>query len=419
MTVLVVGAGLQGLATARALLDRDVPVTVVDGREDVALETSYANAGMLTPSLPEPWNGPGAGGDLARSLFRTNTSLRFRPTALPSYFLWGIRFLRNSRTASFEYSTRRNYELAKYSLGKTLALSHERRFEFDLSENGTLCIFETSDELESRWQICEKLMEHGLRAERLSPGEVFAFQPSLENAARPIAGGISLPDDARGDAHRFCRALAESIVEDGGEIRTETEVSRLVIESGRVAGLDTSQGRIDGSKVVVAAGVWSPPLMQGAGIPVPVKPAKGYSLTWAGVDRNQVPDVALLDESAHVVISTFGDRLRIVGMAEFSGFDRSIPASRIDYLVGVLRSLLPHVAASLDPAGALAWSGLRPMSADGRPLIGPTDIEGLYLNAGHGALGWTLALGSGHLLADLVSGMPPSVDPLPFLPGRR
>lgn len=419
MTVLVVGAGLEGLATARALLDRDIPVIVADVREGVALETSFANAGMLTPSLPEPWNGPGAGGDLVRSLFRANTSLRFRPTCLPSYFSWGIRFLRHSNRASYEYSTVCNYELARYSLDRTLALSREKQFEFDLSRNGTLCIFDTSEELETRWQLCEQLMERGLRAERLSPGQVAHFQPSLENAARRIAGGIRLPDDARGDAHRFCRALAATILEDGGEIRTATEVKGLAVEAGRVTGLDTAGGRMDGSRVVVAAGVWSPLLMRRVGIPVPVKPAKGFSLTWGDIDRSRAPDVALLDESAHAVISTFGDRLRIVGMAEFCGFDQSIPQSRVDYLVGVLRKLLPHLSESLDVARAAAWAGLRPMSADGRPLIGPIGMDGLYVNTGHGALGWTLAMGSGHLLADLITGRKPATDPGPFLPDSR
>jgi D-amino-acid dehydrogenase len=312
-----------------------------------------------------------------------------------------------------------NYALAKYSLAKTIEVSRERHLDYDLSERGSLCIFDSPGDLEKRWAICQRLMELGLTAERLTRDEVANFQPSLGAVTPTLAGGIRFPDDARGDAHRFCRGLAQTIVNDGGEIRTGITVERVISEGGRVISLETNAGSISADRIVVAAGVWSPSLLKGIGVQVPVKPAKGFSITIEGVEQSEVPDVAVLDESSHAVVSTFGSRLRIVGMAEFCGFDKSIPRSRIDYLHGVLRKLLPELANSVEEHTSSEWAGLRPMSADGRPLIGTTSIKGLFLNTGHGALGWTLAMGSGNLLADVIAGLPPETDAVPFaLDGR-
>lgn len=416
MTHLVIGGGLIGLATARALLDRGERVVVLEAREGVGLETSYANGGMLTPSLPEPWNSPGIGRHLLRALFDRRAPVRFSPVALPSLLGWGIRFLRNSSLQRYRASVLANYRLCRYSVDSTLELVERLGLECDLSEVGTLCVFDTGEELDERWDVCRKLMTLGMQAERIAARQIADYEPALAECAHHYAGGIVLPDDARGDAHLFCRGLAQSIREAGGEIHADTTVSAIAVRHGRVHGVQTGAKFLAADRVVIAAGARSPALLAPLNIRCPVKPAKGYSITIERDSAEGLPQRSILDESAHAVVGSFGARLRVVGTAEFAGFDPSIPAHRIDGLFRVLQKVLPGVAASIERDTAACWAGLRPMSADGRPIIGPTPVEGLYLNAGHGALGWTMAVGSGLLLADLMARRRPAVDPSPYLP---
>jgi D-amino-acid dehydrogenase len=417
MTHLVVGGGLIGLSTARALLDRGERVVVLEAREGVGLETSFANGGMLTPSLPEPWNGPGIGRHLLRALFDRRAPVRFSPAALPSLLGWGIRFLRNSTLQRYRASVLANYALCRYSVDSAFELVERLGLAFDFSDVGTLCVFDNEEELDERWDVCRKLMTLGMRAERIGAAQIANYEPALGQSAQRYAGGIVLPDDARGDAHLFCRGLAQSIRAAGGEIHANTAVSAIAVRQGRVHGVQTGAQFLAADRVVVAAGARSPALLGPLGIRCPVKPAKGYSITIERDSAGDLPKRSILDESAHAVVGSLGSRLRVVGTAEFAGFDPSIPAHRIDGLFRVLHKVLPDVAVSIERDAAACWAGFRPMSADGRPIIGPTPVEGLYLNAGHGALGWTMAVGSGLVLADLMAGRRPAVDPSPFLPG--
>jgi D-amino-acid dehydrogenase len=419
MPTLVIGAGLSGLATAQVLAERGAAVRVLEAREGVALETSYANAGMLTPSMPEPWNGPGVYRDLAASLIGSQQSMRVRWRTLPSLARWGLSFLRNSSAPRYQAAVRDNYALASYSREKTLALVDHFGSRYALLDTGTLCVSRSAGDLAARRDLCTMLERHGLCWREVGREELVALEPALADVAERLSGGIWLPDDAVGDAQLFCRELAREVTAGGGHIDTRIAVSGLVVRNGSIAGVDTSHGRIDAQRVVVAAGARSPGILRHAGLSLPVKPAKGYSLTFDCRNVDGVPGVALVDEAAHAVITPFADRFRVVGFAEFAGFDRSIATSRMDTLYAALESLLPGLAAKVDRAAARPWCGFRPMSSDGRPHVGATGIGGLFLNAGHGALGWTMAMGSAHLLADLVFGDEPAIDARPFQPLRR
>jgi len=419
MRIIIIGGGLIGLASAQALIERGHDVLVLEAREDVGLETSYANGGMLTPSLPEPWNGPGVLTHLLQSLFDPRAALKLRPRVLPSLVGWGIAFLRNSRESRYLAATEDNYRLAVFSLARTLDVSRRLALNYDLAERGTLCLFEDRANLENRRQVCELLAPLGLRFEDYTPAAVVAAEPLLAPIRDRLVGGIWLPDDARGDAHRFCQALAVAIREQGGEIRTGTRVQALVRVKGRVAAVLTGDGEVAADRIVVAAGVDSSLLLRGVGVRVAVQPAKGYSITIDAGDLGPLPSAAIADDASHAVVTTFGTRLRVVGTAEFAGFDKRLTPARIDNLHRILAHLLPRLAARISPADDQPWAGLRPLSADGRPYIGPTSIPGLFVNTGHGALGWTLAMGSGHLLAGLLDGTPTAVDPTPFLPCRH
>ena len=416
--LLIIGGGLIGLATAQVLVEQGEHVRVLVAREGVGLETSFANGGLLTPSMPEPWNGPGVYRHLAASLFRSSSSMQLRLRALPSLLSWGITFLRNSTPGRFYSATDDNYRLAVYSLDKTLALSERLQFDYDFLDAGTLSVFQNAEQMAERQAISDHLACHGLMSVTVVRDEIVALEPLLKDVADKLIGGIWFPDDASGDAHLFCRELAREVIAGGGEIDTGMRVTGLILRNGKMTGVDTNRGRIDASRVVVAAGVYSPHLLRGVKHALPVKPAKGYSVTVDAEGLGELPGVAIQDDESHAVISRFGNRIRVVGTAEFAGFDTSIGKARIDHLLGVLESLLPDLASRADRTSAEAWAGLRPMSNDGRPFIGSGNIEGLFINAGHGALGWTMAMGSAHLLADQILDRPTEIDGSPFLATR-
>ena len=419
MQTLVIGGGLMGLATAQVLIERGEQVRVIEAREGVALETSFANGGMLTPSMSEPWNGPGVHRKLAASLLQTSPSMQLRFRAIPSLISWGIAFLRNSTPDRFFAAVADNYRLATYSRDQTHSLADEKKLVYDQLDAGTLCVFRHEDEMAERRAINDHLATHGMTFRELGRDDIVTTEPLLDDVADKLVGGFWYPEDASGDAHLFCRELARLVVEQGGEIDCNMQVSAILERSGKVCGIDTNRGRIDADSVVVAAGAHSPALLESAGLLLAVKPAKGYSLTFECNGLGALPGAPIVDESSHAVVSPFGDRIRIVGTAEFDGFDKSIRPFRLDHLFSVLEGLLPKLAAKLGREDGQAWAGLRPMSSDGRPFIGPTGIAGLYVNAGHGALGWTMAMGSAHLLVDQILQTPTAIDAMPFLPTRR
>ncbi len=419
MRTVIIGGGLIGLSTALALLDRGEEVLVLEAREAVGRETSFANGGMLTPSLSEPWNGPDVFGHLLKSLVNPSGGMKISPRAIPGLFRWGLGFIRNSVRSRFLAATIDNYRLARYSLDMTRAITRQFDLQYDFSDHGTLCIFRDSRSMQTRLELCQRLAEIGLNFSLLDPDEIVANEPTLAPIAGKLTAGIRLPDDACGDAHLFCRGLAKAIAKLGGEVRASTSASRLIVEHNRIVGVATALGEVPTKRVVVAAGSLSPQLLRSSGQTLAVRPAKGYSVTIEGSALGDLPNVAVVDEASHAVVTSFGSRLRVVGTAEFAGFDQSIPRERIDRLYNVLTSMLPDVVPQVDRDRAETWAGLRPMSNDGRPFIGPTKTEGLFVNTGHGALGWTMAVGSGYLLADQVVGRLPGIDHQAFLPARN
>lgn len=418
MRTIVVGGGLLGLCTASALVDRGEEVLVLEAREDVGLEASFANGGMLTPSLPEPWNGPGVLKQLLKSLIDPAAALKLHVREIPSLIGWGVDFLAHATAKHHFAAAADNYRLSRYSLGLTLTAWRRLGLDFDLAESGSLCIFADPAALQARLEVCRRLSEHGLTARVCSREEVQEIEPALAPIAARLAGGIWLPDDARGDAHGFCTQLAAAILGQGAELRTNTRVTNLLSADGRMTGVMVPAGRLPAQNVIVAAGAASPHLLRPLGEALAVRPAKGYSITVNDVERSRLPRVTIVDDESHTVFAALGDRLRVAGTAEFAGFDRTLPPARVQNLFRSLHAVLPDLSASVDRRRVEAWAGLRPLSSDGRPFIGPGRTRGLWLNTGHGALGWTMAMGSGELLADQVTGCSTAIDPTPFWPSR-
>ena len=414
MSTLVIGGGLIGLSTAYALQSRGESVTLIDARDAVALETSYANGGLITPSMPEPWNGPGVYRHLAASIFNPRASMRLRLHAIPSLVGWGLRFLQHSAPARYFAACTDNYHLARYSIEQTAVLTDELDLEYDRGTAGTLSVFRNREGYDVKRAVCEHVSGLGMEYRVLTPAEVTELVPALESVQHLLHNGIHYPEDDFGDARRFCEALLPHFEAAGGRAEFGVLVHRLRIEGGRIVGLETSAGERTADKVVIAAGVQSPMLVAQAGIDLPVKPAKGYSVTVDVPSTDGLPHLPVIDDTMHACLTPLGQRLRMVGTAEFTGYDTSIDEVRTDNLYCLFEALLPELAARTDRSTAKPWAGLRPMSYDGRPFIGETGVDGLYVNCGHGPLGWTMAVGSGALLADAMVGEPTAVDAAPY-----
>lgn len=391
---------------------------LLEGDSAIARGTSYANGALLTPSMPDPWNAPGVHRHLAESLFNPHAAMKLRLRAIPSLGAWGIRFLYNSSARRHSVATRAGFVLAKYSVEKTRALRAELALEYDSASLGTMKLFRDPRAMEGPARIAESLAPLGLRFEQLDRDGVVAAEPALQEIHDQIGGGLRFPDDEAGDAFKFCEALSAAFQRCGGILRTGVEVTALSLEHGRISGLQSKLGPLRADTIVVAAGNRTPWLVRRLGISVPIRPAKGYTLTFNVSGMDGRPQMPVVDDALHAAVVPLGSRLRVAGTAEFAGADLRIRPERIENLRNLLRAVYPGITAALNGAPGEGWTGLRPMSADGLPFVGATSVPGLYINAGHGHLGWTLANGSAHLLTDLIDGVVPALDPEPYTPQR-
>jgi D-amino-acid dehydrogenase len=416
--ILIIGGGLIGLATAHALLERGESVHLLEAERQPGLGASFANGGLLTPSMSEPWNAPGAGRHFAASLTDPAAPMKLRPLALPGLVRWGLRFLRHSTPERYRRATEASFRLAILSVRETRSWRERLNLAYDGRKSGSLSLFRAGSSMHEQLAMSQHLQPLGLRFAKLDAGGAISIEPMLADIADEIVGALHFPDDEVGDAHALCTALGGSILARGGTINPQRRVSRIIVRARRVQGVETDGERVPAMRVIVAAGVGSVRLLQSAGVRISVAPAKGYSLTVDFSGRAVLPALPVSDRVRHVVLTPLGQRLRIAGTAEFTGEDLRVRPERIAPLAAALRELYPRLAREVDPDRGIPWAGLRPVSADGLPFVGPTRVAGLYVNAGHGALGLTLAAGSATLLADLLRGAPPAVDPAPYSPLR-
>jgi D-amino-acid dehydrogenase len=407
---LIIGSGLIGTTSAYFLSRRGWEVTVLDRQDGPAQETSFANGSLLTPSMAEPWNAPGSWRVLLSSLGRSDSPLQLRWQALPHLVGWGARFLRNSTAARYQRNTVKNLKLALYSLEVMASLRRETGIEYGCSTRGSLRVLRNPAALERALAWAETLRADGLTFRRLTPDEIVAMDPALAPTARQLAGGIHYPADEIGNAFEFTVGLAELARQGGVEFRFRTPVTSIEMRQGKVAAVMSGGSRFTADCYVIAAGSYSPLLLKPLGMKVPVRPAKGYSITF---ERPQLDPPFLqpvADDDFHAVVVPLGNVIRVAGTAEFTGYDLSLPEARIQNLVRLVNLVLPK--AGFERSQAKPWCGLRPMSVDGVPIIGRTPIGNLWVNTGHGPLGWTMAAGSGQLLADLLTGgSPAKVNP--------
>lgn len=405
--VVVLGGGVVGVASAWFLARSGCRVTLVERREAAGLETSFANGGLVTPSMSDPWASPEIPGMILKWIGREDSPFLVRVGALPGLAAWGLKFLRQCNQADWRRNTRNILRLSTFSHERLREVVRETGVDYESNPRGTLHLFRDPRSMEKTSRTAEMLRTFGVRSRTLDPAGCAALEPALRHQADGIAGGIHYPDDEAGDAHLFTRRLAAVCASDGVELRYGETVLHVEADGGRFSAVRTSAGRVAADACVVALGVESAARLRPLGVRLPVYPVKGYSVTFPVRGWNDAPVVPFADDGHKAGIVRIGDRIRVAGTAEFAGRDRTLNPKRVANLRNLFLSLFPGYP---ERSAGEAWTGLRPMTPDGLPYLGPTLVEGLFLNTGHGHLGWTMACGSASIVADLVDGRDPGID---------
>ena len=407
MKVLVLGSGVIGVTSAYYLARAGHEVTVVDRQPKPALETSFANAGEVSPGYSSPWAGPGVPVKAIKWLLMRHGPLVIWPKLDPVMWIWLLKLLRNCTEARYAVNKSRMIPIAEYSRDCLRALRAETGIRYDERSRGTLQLFRKQAQLDGTAGDIAVLKQYGVPYEVLDRDGCIAAEPALSAVKDKFVGGMRLPQDETGDCHMFTEALAAEAAKLGVQFKLNTTIERLIADGSKIAGVVTSAGRLQADVYVVALGSWSPRLLRPLGISLPVYPVKGYSITVPIIDADAAPVSTVMDESYKVAITRLGDRIRVGGTAEISGYSNRLDAARRATLDHSLTDMFPRGG---DLAKASFWSGLRPMTPDGPPVIGATRYGNLHLNTGHGTLGWTMSCGSARALADLLSGKKPDID---------
>jgi D-amino-acid dehydrogenase len=407
LKVLVLGSGVVGVTSAWYLAQAGHDVTVVDRQPAAGMETSFANAGQVSPGMSAPWAGPDTPKKAILWLMMRHRPLVFWPVPDRQLIDWVTRFIGNCNAPAYAINKARMVRLAEYSRDRLRDLRVTTGITYDEGQLGLLQLFRTQKQADHSGDDTDVLDRLGVPYTVLDRAGCIAQEPALAGVPNKFVGGLRLPGDETGDAHIFTQRLAALAEAAGVVFRYGTAIRGLALEAGRVTGVLTDTGTLTADSYVVALGSYSPALLKPAGIALPVYPVKGYSLTLPVADMTEAPISTVMDETFKVAITRLGDRIRVGGTAELAGYSNTLREPRRRTLLHSLTDLFPHGG---DVSRAQFWTGLRPMTPDGPPVVGPTKIDNLWLNTGHGTLGWTMSCGSAALLADLMSGKRPNIE---------
>jgi len=409
MRVLVLGSGVIGVTSAWYLAKAGHEVTVVDREAGPALGTSFANAGQISPGYASPWAAPGVPLKAIKWMFQEHAPLSIRPDGTLFQLQWMWQMLLNCSAERYAVNKERMVRLAEYSRDCIRALRAETGIAYEGRQQGTLQVFRTDEQLQSAAKDIAVLEEAGVPYQLLSREELAASEPALAAVSHKLSGGLRLPNDETGDCQLFTTRLSQMAEMLGVRFLYNRSIDSLMTQGDAVTGAVVNGEPIPADLVVVALGSWSTqlvkPFLSGMSN-LPVYPLKGFSITVPLSDASRSPVSTVLDETYKVAITRFDDRIRVGGMAQIVGYDSSLDRAKRRTLEHVVTDLFPGAG---DVSQATFWTGLRPMTPDGTPIVGPTQVRGLWLNTGHGTLGWTMACGSGKLLSDLVSGTSPAI----------
>ncbi|MDM5095515.1 D-amino acid dehydrogenase [Aeromonas rivipollensis] len=407
MDIVVLGGGVVGVTSAWYLAKAGHKVTLLERRGGVALETSHANAGQISPGYASPWAAPGIPLKAAKWLLQKHAPFTVRPTSDPFQLRWMLKMFANCTPAAYAVNKGRMVRLAEYSRDCMKLLRDELALDYEGRQLGTLQLFRSQAQRDASQRDIEVLEEYGVPYQSLNADGCEEVEPALARVRGKIVGGLRLPGDETGDCFRFTQALADEARRLGVEFVFNCAIDEVELAQGRAVAVRAGERRFKADAIVCALGSYGTGFLRPLGIELPVYPVKGYSLTLPMTDAAGAPRSTVLDETYKVAITRFDERIRVGGMAELSGFNLALNPRRHDTLAMVVRDLFPEGG---DLEQASFWTGLRPMTPDGTPLVGPSPIPGLWLNTGHGTLGWTMAAGSGRLLSDLISGSAPAIS---------
>ena len=402
MKIIVMGAGVIGVTTAWYLAEQGHEVEVIDRQPGVGFETSFANAGQVSPGYSTPWAMPGLPLKAARWMFEKHAPLVVRAAAINMPMLrFMTQLLGNCTHHAYDINKSRMLRIAEYSRDCQAELRRSTGITYDDAQKGLIQLFRTDKQVEHAHEDMRLLSESGVAHELLGTEEVLKYEPGLSGARQILKGGLRLPGDETGDAYLFTQRLAAMAAEKGVSFRFRTEIEAIEAASDAIYGIRTSAGRLTADAYVLALGSYSPRLLKPIELNLPVYPVKGYSLTAPIVDESRVPTSTVNDETYKVAMTRLGDRIRIGGTAELTGWRLKLSQDRRE----TLELSFNDMFGGADLSRARYWTGLRPCTPDGTPVIGPSGrYSNLWLNTGHGTLGWTMACGSGRILADRISG---------------
>jgi D-amino-acid dehydrogenase len=417
MRTVVLGAGALGVATAYHLARLGHEVTVVDRQPGAALETSFGNGGVIHASEVEPWSQPGMPRKILGWIGREDAPMLLRLGALPYILRWGTAFLANCTPARFKANAEANLRLALYSLRSLQEIEAELGIAYDRATRGVIKIYRDRAALDAGRASAAHLARHGLVFEELTAAAAADREPALAETKESLVGALFYPRDEVGDCHKFVTGLAQHCATRGVSFRYGTEILGLERQGDKIARVSTSAGPIEADTVVVAMGSFSPLLLRKIGIGIPVYPVKGVSITVPKGAWNGAPAHAIIDDGRMFGMVPIGDRIRAAGSAEIARYDQTPSPLRAQAIIDKVLQTFPGFAVSYRPEVARIWAGLRPVAPGGVGYMGRTAIDNLFVNTGHGHLGWTMSCGAGRLVADLVAGRPPEIDmrglPLP------
>lgn len=405
MRIVVLGSGVIGVTSAWYLNQAGHEVTVIDRAAGPGLETSAANAGQISPGYAAPWAAPGVPLKAIKWMFQRHAPLAMHLDGTPFQLQWMWQMLRNCDAEHYKLNKSRMVRLAEYSRDCLKALRQQTDIQYEGRQGGTLQLFRTAQQFDSAAKDMAVLKEAGVPFELLQPAELSRVEPALAGVAHKLTGGLRLPNDETGDCQMFTQNLARMAEAAGVTFRFNCEVDRLLYENQKIYAVKCGDEHIKADAYVVATAAWSTALLKDI-VTIPVYPLKGYSLTLPIENEAASPVSTVLDETYKVAITRFDKRIRVGGMAEIVGFNRELVAQR--------RQTLEMVVSDLYPEGGNLqqgefWTGLRPMTPDGTPIVGSTPFSNLWMNTGHGTLGWTMSCGSAQLLSDLISGVTPAI----------